>query len=226
MWGLILFLLLILLALRLDRACRKANRVDWGIGWMNWVDGLNRLFCYGYHRLNVMSLRLPKTGAAIVVSNHVSGLDPLLLIASARRPLHFLILREEYERFGLNWLFKAVGCIPVDRTGKPHLAFKVALDVLKKGGVVALFPHGFIHLDSDKFKKIKGGAVRLSHLAGVNIYPHRLSGIHGSSSGSVFAGVVLPAKARLVALKSLSPSELDRAEMGKVLQALLDGEVS
>ncbi len=52
-------------------ACRQANRVDWGRGWMNLLDGLNRLFCYRYHGLNLVWLRIPKSGPAILTSNHV-----------------------------------------------------------------------------------------------------------------------------------------------------------
>ena len=56
------FLLVLWQVALLLRACRRANRVDWGRGWMNLLDGLNRLFCYRYHRLNVLGLRLPRTG--------------------------------------------------------------------------------------------------------------------------------------------------------------------
>ncbi|MGD2083234.1 MAG: 1-acyl-sn-glycerol-3-phosphate acyltransferase, partial [Chromatiales bacterium] len=83
---------------RLFSLVRAANLTDWGSGWLNLLDGVNRLFCRYYHRMNDVVLPLPAEGAAIVVANHVSGLDPLLLIAASRRPLRFLIAREQFER--------------------------------------------------------------------------------------------------------------------------------
>ncbi len=206
---------------RLLQACRRANRVDWGCGWMNLLDGLNRLFCYRYHRLNVIGLRLPQTGPAIVVANHISGLDPLLVIASARRSIRFLIAREEYQRFGLNWLFRAVKCIPVDRERKPEQALRVALTALREGHVVALFPHGGIHLDSDPPRRIKPGAVRLSQLIGAPIIPLRISGVRGA--GHVVRGVLQRGYARIDIRSPLLPQQWEGREMLHELQRILDG---
>ncbi len=77
------------------RACLRHNLTDWGQGWLNVLDGFNRIFCRQFHRLNEVWLDLPEAGPAVVVSNHVSGLDPLLLIASSPRPLRFLIASEQ-----------------------------------------------------------------------------------------------------------------------------------
>jgi 1-acyl-sn-glycerol-3-phosphate acyltransferase len=217
------FLLALLpwLLYRLYLACRRANRVDWGHSWVNLLDGLNRLFCYRYHRLNLIGLRLPKRGPAIVVANHVSGLDPLLLLASARRPLRFVIAREEYERFGLTWLFRAVGCIPVDREKKPEQALREALRCLRSGEVVALFPHGRIHLDTDPPRRIKAGAIRLSQITGAPIIPHRINGIRGA--GGVIGGVLLRSRARIRAGSPIYPEEWGRDQLHTLVQGILDG---
>lgn len=206
---------------RLLKACRRANRVDWGRGWMNLLDGLNRLFCYRYHRLNVLGLRLPRQGPAIVVANHVSGLDPMLLLASARRPLRFLIAREEYRRFGLTWLFRAVGCIPVDRERRPEQALREALRCLREGEVLALFPHGRIHLKSDPHRPIKGGAIRLSQMTGAPIIPHYISGVRGE--GHVVRGVLLRGRARIRACSVIYPEEHTQDELLPLVQSILDG---
>lgn len=207
---------------RLRNACHRANRVEWGPRWMNLLDGLNRLFCYRYHRLNVLGMRLPKSGPAIVVANHVSGLDPMLLLASARRPLRFIIAREEYERFGLNWLFRAIGCIPVDRKRRPEQALREALRCLRQGEVVALFPHGKIHLDSDPPRRIKAGAIRLSQITGAPIFPHRISGIRGE--GGVIGGVLLRSRARIKASSALYPEEWGRDRLQIQVEAILDNK--
>lgn len=180
------------------RGCRwltRRNEADWGARWLNCLDGLNRFFCRHYHRLSADHLPLPETGPALVVSNHVSGLDPLLLIAASRRPLRFIIAAEQYHRFGLHWLFKAVGCIPVDRKGRPERAFRAALRALERGEVVALFPHGAIHLDSHPPRPLKPGFVRMARLADCPIYPVRIEGVRGE--GLVVTSALIRSRARL-----------------------------
>ena len=138
---------------------------------------------------------LPATGPAIVVANHVSGLDPFLLLAACKRPLRFLVAREEYERPILNWLFRASGCIPVDRVGRPEKALREALRALQQGEAIAIFPHGRILLDDELPHKIKGGVARLAIWSEATIYPVRIDGVGGE--GQVALAPVIPSKAVL-----------------------------
>jgi 1-acyl-sn-glycerol-3-phosphate acyltransferase len=205
----------------LINASIRANRIDWGSKWLNILDGLNRLFCYRYHRLNVTGIRLPKEGKAIVVANHISGLDPFLLIASARRPLRFLIAREQYERFGLTWLFKASGCIPVDREKNPERALRAALRALREGEVLALFPHGKIHLDTDPPRKLKPGALRLAELTDSPLFPARIIGVKGV--GKVIRGVLYRSRARIQIYSPLTVEPEKNRDVRNQLQNILDG---
>jgi 1-acyl-sn-glycerol-3-phosphate acyltransferase len=205
-------------------ACRRANRTDWGSGWVNLLDGFNRIFCYRYHRLNLVGIRLPKTGPAIVVSNHVSGLDALLLLASTRRPLRFLIAREQYERPGLKWLLRAAGCIPVDRQRNPEQALRSALRALKAGEIVALFPHGKIHLETDPPLRLKPGAARLAQLTGSLIFPVFISGIRGQ--GHVIRGVLLRGHAQLRLFQPIAGEGRSTADILQELTMILDPKVS
>lgn len=174
-----LVLLVVLPGVWLWRLGGRYNEADWGTCIANRIDGLNRLFCRRFHRLSAACLPLPESGPALVVANHVSGLDPLLLIAASRRPLRFIIAAEQYHRFGLHWLFRLAGCIPVDRSGRPERAFREALKALAEGQVVALFPHGTIHLDSEPPLPLKRGVARLAQLADCPVYPVRLEGVKG-----------------------------------------------
>jgi 1-acyl-sn-glycerol-3-phosphate acyltransferase len=180
---------------RIVRAGDAAQVADWGRGWLNTVDGLNRIFCRRFHRLHTMHLTLPKHGPALVVANHVSGLDPLLLIAASPRPLRFIIAREQYERFGLHWLLRAVGCIPLDRAASPHRALAAARHALQRGEVVALFPHGRIHLESEGPVRLKPGILHLAKLSGAPVYPVRIDGVRGA--GRTVSAVFMRSRVRL-----------------------------
>lgn len=218
-WPWLLAGVFLLLLIRVWRASWRACLIDWGHGWMNWLDGFNRLFCHYYHRLNHEMIALPEKGPAILVANHISGLDPILMFAASRRKLRFLIATEQYHRFGLEWLFRAVGCIPVDRSGRPEKAFREALKALKDGDVIALFPHGKIHLDSEPPRHLKGGAVRMAQLAGCPIYPLRIEGIR--AQGGIFMPVLLRGRARLTNRPKLECGELAPRDCLRELEHLL-----
>jgi 1-acyl-sn-glycerol-3-phosphate acyltransferase len=171
----------ILLLWWIYRRLQSHSGANWGKGWMRAMDGLVRLFVMKFHRARLDSITLPESGPALLVANHVSGLDPLLMVAASRRPLRFIIATEQYERFGLKWLFRAARCIPVDRTRRPERALRHARSALKRGEIVALFPHGKIHLDSDPPRKLKRGFAKLSQWANAPVYPCRIDNVKGES---------------------------------------------
>jgi 1-acyl-sn-glycerol-3-phosphate acyltransferase len=125
----------------------------------------------------------------------VSGLDPLVLIAASPRPLRFLIAREEYDRWWLRWLFRAIGCIPVERSRNPVSAYAAARRALEAGEVVALFPHGRIHLDHHPPAPLKRGAALLARETGAPIVAVRLDGVRGE--GLTVSAVFLRSRVRL-----------------------------
>lgn len=223
-WSLVAVLLAALLlgwlGHRALRALDRAHLADWGGRWTNRIDGLNRLFCHRFHRLSADCLPLPDSGPALVVANHLSGLDPLLLIAASRRPLRFIIAAEQYHRFGLTWLFRLAGCIPVDRSGRPERAFREALKALAAGEVVALFPHGGIHLDSEPPRPLKRGVARLAQLADCPVYPVRLEGIKGE--GQLVAAVLRRGRPRLTSHAPINCHQLSDGDCLRYISAYIE----
>jgi 1-acyl-sn-glycerol-3-phosphate acyltransferase len=197
-------------AYALHRAGQRASGADWGRGWLSRMDGLTRIFCRRWHRLQADPLALPASGPAVVVANHVSGLDPLLLVTASPRPLRFIIAREQYRRPLLHGFFRAIGSIPVDRTGRPERAFREALRALEAGEVVALFPQGTIHLDTEPPRRLKPGAARLARMAGCDIYPARIEGVAGQ--GHVLPALFLRGRARVKAGERIACASLSEEE--------------
>jgi 1-acyl-sn-glycerol-3-phosphate acyltransferase len=215
----IIIIALLWLLIRFFRAVAAAQKTDWGKTWLNYLDGLIYLFCKYYHRLEYTPIDLPAQGAAIVVANHLSGLDGLLLIATTRRPLRFLIAREEYERFGLMQLFRAAGSIPVDRSHRPEIALRAALRALEAGEVIALFPQGRMILPGET-RKLKRGAFWLAQQTNSPIYPAFMSGIAGV--GYIFRGILWRSHAKLVSYPPLDWRDKNNVEY---LQTLFEGKL-
>lgn len=193
-------------------------RTDWGGPHVNWLDGWTRLLCRYLHGLEEGTMPLSANGPAIVVANHISGLDPLLLIASCRRPLRFLIATEEYNRPFFHWIFRAAGCIPVDRNGRPELALRAARRALEKGEVIAIFPHGKIHLDNDPPRPIKGGVARLAAWSGCDIHPVRIEGV--KAQGKILLAPFIPGQVELSYLPNISITEANRESLAIIASAI------
>lgn len=200
----------------------KYQRADWSNPIVNCLDGWLRIYCKKFHKMEFKPLEIPNNEGALLASNHVSGLDPLILIASSDRPLRFIIAKEEYNRFGLTWLFKMVGAIPVDRGGRVDSAFRKAVKQIKKGEVIALFPHGKIHLDHEERVKVKLGIIKLADLCQCRIYPVRLTGIRGQ--GKVFTSLFLSADITIKNFPPLYISEHPHEEFAHKLGELLMGK--
>lgn len=198
----------------------RMNEVNWDHLWVNAFDGWIRFFARRYHRLHGDKIDLPE-GGLLLISNHLSGLDPLLLIAASKRPLRFLIAEEEYNRFGLTWIFRAAGCIPVDRGGRTDAAFRAAVRALKNGEVVALFPHGRIHPDAEGEARIKPGALRLATLAQVPIFTARLSGVAGV--GEVVASIFKRSHAHIKGLEVIQWQDAHGSDLRQQVGELLLG---
>ena len=202
--------LFVLFFRRLFRKADAANVADWGSKWQNRIDGLNRLFLRNYHKCQLEPVPLPQEGPALVVANHISGLDPIMMIAACRRPVHFIIASEQYYRFGLNWLFRLSGCIPVDRSSRDDSAFRAALEALQEGKVVGLFPEGGMHKPGKEPKRLKRGVARLAKLSGAAVFPMHISGV--SLPGHVLPAVIWPNQAHLQSYPPVDCASLEERE--------------
>jgi 1-acyl-sn-glycerol-3-phosphate acyltransferase len=121
--------------------------------------------------------RVPRTGALIVACNHVSLFDPLLLyaaIAPARRP-YSLAKKELFQNPVSNWFFRSAGTIPLDRGGDATGAMRAALDVLEKGGCLAIYPEG-TRGASGRNRSPKAGVSFLAARSRAPVVPVRLIG--------------------------------------------------
>jgi 1-acyl-sn-glycerol-3-phosphate acyltransferase len=219
-FGLFVFIGFLLLAYYLLRCLESFSTADWGSRKVNRIAGFISLFCRYLHGFQYEILPLPASGGALVASNHISGLDPFLLIAASPRPLRFLIAREEYERFGLTWLFRLAKCIPVDREGRPERALREALTALEQGDVVAVFPHGKIHLDTDPPRKLKRGVIFLAQKAGCVIYPLRVRDVR--AAGFTALALFIPSRARLTVYPSLDCAGQEHGDCLASLTSVLD----
>jgi len=87
---------------------------------------------------------LPRRGPAILVSNHISSLDPVMIQSACPRLIRWMMAAEYYNQKSLRWLLDSVGTIPVERSGRDMAATRAALRALEMGYVVGVFAEGRI----------------------------------------------------------------------------------
>lgn len=119
----------------------------WQQSGLTWFEFVEReamyLFARLWHRCaGAGTDPLPAAGPAILVANHPSQADPAFLIATCKRPPHFLQAREYYRVFFLRRLFDWAGCIPVARDGREVTGVRQALRHLREGAILGVFPEG------------------------------------------------------------------------------------
>lgn len=135
-----------------------------------------------YHRVTVLSpQRLPKAGPAILICNHVSGLDPLLIQAVCPRLIVWMMAKEYYEIRALKWIFEQIHAIPVGRGGRDLAATRAALRALENGHVLGVFPEGRIEPTRDLLP-FQVGVAMMAIKADVPVYPAYLDGTQRGKS--------------------------------------------
>ena len=127
---------------------------------------------------------IPEQGAAMLVCNHVSYVDALIIAGCIRRPVRFVIYYKIYNLPVLNFVFRTAGAIPIAGTHEnPELmdqAFSKIEQLLKQGELVCIFPDGKLTRNG-KMNKFRPGIERVLETTPVTVVPMVLNGLWGSA---------------------------------------------
>jgi 1-acyl-sn-glycerol-3-phosphate acyltransferase len=126
---------------------------------------------------------IPDEGAALLVCNHVSFVDALLIGGAVRRPIRFVMYYKIYNLPVLNFIFRTAGTIPIAGRGEDlqiyDQAFKKIAQYLAEGELVCIFPEGKLTGDGE-IDEFKGGMTRIIEQTSVPVIPLALQGLWGS----------------------------------------------
>jgi 1-acyl-sn-glycerol-3-phosphate acyltransferase len=136
------------------------------------------------YRVRVDGLKnVPDEGAALVVCNHVSFMDPLILMASVRRPMRFVMYYKIFNIPVLNFVFRTAKAIPIagrhEDEAKLLRAFELIDEALAAGEVVCIFPEGGLTKDGG-IATFRPGVDQILARRPVPVVPLALRGMWGS----------------------------------------------
>ncbi len=123
---------------------------------------------------------VPRSGGAVVVCNHTLGNDYFPLGMASPRQIYYMVKAEAFDYLpGLGAIMRAGGCIPVARGAGDTEALAVAIQTVREGKLLGMFPEGH-RSPNGQLQKGKTGATRIALEAGVPVLP---AGVIGAEAG-------------------------------------------
>jgi 1-acyl-sn-glycerol-3-phosphate acyltransferase len=172
---------------------------------------------------------IPAEGAAILVCNHVSFVDAIVLMAASPRPIRFIMDHRIFAVPVLGWLFRLAKAIPIAPQSEDPKAYAAAFDaadqVLAEGDLLCIFPEGGITRDG-QLQPFKGGVMKILARRQVPVVPVALHNLWGSYFSRVEGGtaMVKPLRRGLFSRVGLSASAAVPAD--QVTPELLQARVA
>lgn len=137
---------------------------------------LGPFFKWYYNPTIIGKENIPKEGAILIVGNHKHLYDQCLSIISTKRFIKYMAKREYFDNKKTRWFFKSVGCISVDRSVHDGKAKGEAIETLKNGGAIGLFPEGTRNKTKEFLLPFKYGAVSMAKKTDAYLVPFGITG--------------------------------------------------
>jgi acyl-[acyl-carrier-protein]-phospholipid O-acyltransferase/long-chain-fatty-acid--[acyl-carrier-protein] ligase len=125
---------------------------------------------------------LPETGGALLVANHVTWVDAAFILISSSRPVRMLAYAEYIKGFGVRWLTRTMGVIPVNPGEGPKSiirSLETARQAIQNGELVCIFAEGSL-TRTGQLQPFQRGLLKIVAGTGAPVIPVYLDGLWGS----------------------------------------------
>ena len=136
-----------------------------------------------YHVKTAELDNIPTTGAAVIVCNHISYIDAIIIAGYTRRPVRFVMDHNIFKSFFLGPIFRFAKAIPIapakENIDIMNRAFDSIASALDNGELVCIFPEGKITYDGE-LSTFKPGIEKIIERSSVPVIPMAIQGLWGS----------------------------------------------
>jgi 1-acyl-sn-glycerol-3-phosphate acyltransferase len=141
------------------------------------------LLVHTLYRLERLGTQFPEKGPALIVCNHVSFVDALVISASCRRPIRFIMDNAIFNAPVISTLARGMKAIPITPAKEDPVvyaaAFEAAAAALRDGELVCIFPEGRLTINGN-IAEFRPGLARILEETPVPVIPIALEGLWGS----------------------------------------------
>ncbi len=118
---------------------------------------------------------IPEDGPVIFAGNHRHAFDPVVVMTHTKRVVHYMAKESLFK--GIHgFLFKQIGLIKIYRTRNNPEAIQSAVELLKQGGTLGIFPEGTRNRTKEELLRFKHGAVTIAKQSNSKIVPFAIKG--------------------------------------------------
>jgi 1-acyl-sn-glycerol-3-phosphate acyltransferase len=143
------------------------------------------ILTHALYRAKIIGIddNVPDEGPALIVCNHVSYTDPLVLMGAIPRPTRFVMYHKIFNQPGMSWVFRTARAIPIanrhEDAALMEAAFAEVDKALAEGEIVGIFPEGKLSTDGE-IAEFKAGVERILKTRPVPVVPMALRGMWAS----------------------------------------------
>jgi 1-acyl-sn-glycerol-3-phosphate acyltransferase len=142
------------------------------------------LLVHTFYRIRLVHAeRIPEQGAAVLVCNHVSYVDAVVIMAESPRPIRFVMDHRIFRTPFAGWLFRHAKAIPIapahEDAAMLAKAYDTCAEALAEGELVCIFPEGKLTRDGD-LNPFRHGVTQILERSPVPVIPMALRGLWGS----------------------------------------------
>ena len=186
------------------------------------------MLIHSVYRLEKAGLeKIPDEGAALIVCNHVSFVDALVISAACHRPIRFVMDHRIFKLPVLSFVFRTSRAIPIasakEDPAMMERAFAEVAQALREGDLVAIFPEGRI-TDTGELYPFRPGITRILEATPVPVVPIALRGLWGSFF-SREGGAAMSRPARFVPFRRIALAVGDQVPAAAAAPGLLQARV-
>ena len=145
---------------------------------------IGNLLCKTYYKVEFEGLEnLDRKGGFIIAPNHVSEFDPLFIAMASKRLFHYIAKYELFENPVLNKAMTYFNAFPIVRGKGDMVAINYAIELVRRGEVLCIFPEGTRSEDGTP-QKAKSGVGYIARYTGADIIPASIYMENKDKSGS------------------------------------------